>query len=237
MRPVDVRDIRTSRPGRPPRTEVWHGRPEVHQLGRRQRCTPNLAPVGVEDDLIELDRRGRQVLVEVAARLVGDRDAIADATLQRLQWRAAVVRYERCRPAADDLGARGVLTEDRKAPDRVEVDRQRTVVAQQHRRFDRRAVRDRAVPGPVDRLLLAGRLVVQRAEPLEGAEQAAHDRVEPRLVELAGAHPVRELRAVLPAGPRHLQIEAGARQPDRRRDREPVGHHEAVEAPLLAQDP
>ncbi len=126
---------------------------------------------------------------------------------------------------------------DRDAAQRARVEREDAFVAQQDHGGGGRLARERAVLGPVDRALGCVGLVVERADAVERAQQPHRLSVDelPR----RPARRARRRRAPgrAPGGPGHLEVEARGRRALGRREREPVGHDEALEAPLAAQDP
>ena len=134
--------------------------------------------------------------------------------------------------AAGALVARGAgeLADDR---DRVAGGRlereQRVVVLEQHRALGGDGAGERVVGVGVEVGAGLGGC------PVDELEHARDRLVEQGLVELAGAHGGDDRGVADAEVGRHLEVEPGG---DRRHavvDRAPVGHHEPVEAPLVAQ--
>ena len=88
----------------------------------------------------------------------------------------------------------------------------------------------------VDRLLLVGDDELVGAHPVDHRQHVEHEAVDLFLVDLAGLHGLDELRAVHPHRRGHLDVQPGIGRLGRVVDAEPVGHDEAVEAPLVAED-
>ena len=110
------------------------------------------------------------------------------------------------------------------------------LVAQQHRAGDRRTPGEHTFVRVVDRLLgpVGGALV--GAHAVGEHEQVAHEPVDLCLVDVTPLDRSHQLVAVDAHRTGHLQVEAGVRRRRCLVDAVPVGHDEAVEAPLVAQD-
>ena len=109
----------------------------------------------------------------------------------------------------------------------------RPVVLQQHHRPRRGAPDDR-----VRRGVVGGHLVrppVGGPGPLGEGEQPGDRSVEVGLLDLPGGERGVEVRPALPRRARHLEVESGEQRLGRAVRPEPVAHHHAVEAPLVAQ--
>ena len=76
-----------------------------------------------------------------------------------------------------------------------------------------------------------------RGRAVEQREQARDGLVEHRFFEYGRLDGIDQARRAGAARGRHLQVEPGGDRGDRVVDRAPVRHHEAVEAPFLAQHP
>ena len=131
--------------------------------------------------------------------------------------------------------ALGPITATRRK--RSGLQRERTVVAQEHHRRGGRLSGDGAVLGQVLRPGLLGRVVVEGADAVEHPEQAQHGGIHEGLVDRARPHLGGQGRPVGPAGARHLEVEAGPDRLGAVGEGEPVGDHESVEAPVPPQDP
>ena len=90
--------------------------------------------------------------------------------------------------------------------------------------------------GPVDRRARPVGGIIQRADPVEDAQQVADVLVELGLGHLTGAHGLAQGLAVELPRAGHLEVEPGGRRPGSRARAQPVGEHEAFEPPLVAQD-
>ena len=182
----------------------------------------------------QVDRR--QPAVDAAAHLGGD-DGTGEALGQRVGHAPAPVRRH-LRAAAAHRELAGVRPDDGHAATRPPVERQHAVVDQQHRALRRHLAGHR----PPARVVLlrssvADRPPAQQPDPPHQAQEVAHLPVHHRLVDRPVADGGGQRRAEPGGRARHLEVEAGERRRRRRVRAEPVRHDDAVEPPLVPQDP
>jgi hypothetical protein len=128
-----------------------------------------------------------------------------------------------------------IRSDDRERPHVTQ--RQHAVaVLQQHKAFTRGAARQLPINRIVGAVLFLRRFVVEPAGALEQAEDVPHLVVEFRFVDLAVAHRINKARTEPLRRARHLEVEPGVHRGRGAVGAVPVGHHHAVEAPLVAQD-
>ncbi len=110
------------------------------------------------------------------------------------------------------------------------------LVAQQHGASDGGTPGQRPLGRIVDRLLDGRGVPLVRVHPVHHQQQVEHEPVDLGLGDLAGVDRGDELVAVHAHGSGHLEVEPRVGRLGRVVHAEPVGHDEAVEAPLAAQD-
>ena len=126
----------------------------------------------------------------------------------------------------------GELADDRDRTGCERVERQQpAVVLQQHGAVSG----DLAGEGVVRLRVVGAALRGRWTSAVEQAQQPRDREVEHRFVQVSVTHRGDELRIGEPARRRHLQVQACLQARDAILDRTPIRHHEAVEAPLVAE--
>ena len=115
------------------------------------------------------------------------------------------------------------------------LERQDTPVGEQHSCLGRGPARHLAILGPVHRLLVPW-LVIEGPDFLKYREHAPYLGVQLRLLHQPGADRLGQFHAEGAFRSGHLQIQPGMGSVDGLRQSEPIGHDEALEAPLPADD-
>ena len=259
VRTVGVRDeLSRDAHGERPGIDARGDRPEeAHEGGRRDVLDEHLAvprpPVHVLEQqpglavrltqLPAAQQRGEPIGAHAGFERDGGigRRTRAEPLGQRGEQRPVVERGEARRPAAHALVRHGVRPDDGDARDGRGIERQhrrrrRALVAQQHGAADGCPPCECPFGRIVDRLLLVGDDELVGAHAVDHRQHVEDQAVDLFLVDLAGLHGLDELRAVHPHRRGHLDVEPGIGRLDRVVDAEPVGHDEAVEAPLVAED-
>ncbi len=177
---------------------------------------------------------GRQPAVDAAAHL-GGHDGTGEALGQRVGHAPAPERrHLRAAPAHRELA--GVRADDGHAGHRVR-EGEHAVVDQQDRAL-RRHLAGHRPPARVLLLPLVRRTIpVQQPDPPHQPQEVAHLAVHHHGVDLPLTDRGGQRRAEPGGRARHLEVEAGDRRLRRRVRAEPVRHDDAVELPLVPQDP
>ena len=204
----------------------------VHGLG----ADHGAAEVGAVEEL-QLHGRAQHghPAVDAGPGMVGER-SIGPLRAQRVQRGNAVVRIHRGAATAHDLRHHGGDANHSHAACGIGHQRQGVlVVLQQHGAFGTQRADELAVGGHVVSTLSGNHRIGKAAHTLHEQQHTAGAIAHGLGGQAASVHRIHQLVATLTRGAGHFQIRAGQHALHGVVAGKPVGHHQAVKAPFIAQ--